>query len=218
MKLFLSGIIALTFTTNVLAQGTSLFPELQGQFSIPSTQKKEETSKMIENAVIDSSVINNETEPEKTEVKKRRFRRSQPTEELTQEQIISADPFAIQNQLENATGPSAEGNIKIQLTNLKGVLPYARDYAYCFGDLVLTNGTNQKLESLSVKLTYRDTPTIVSFSGVDKKKTQKQSLMLIGRACEDILSTPEIEVQECKMPPQSEESCKKRVQFIPPNG
>ena len=130
---------------------------------------------------------------------------------------ITADPFTVVNNMKNPADPSAEGNITVKLTNLKGVLPYARDFAYCFGDLVLTNDTNQKLESLTMELTYRDTPTIISFGAVDKKKTQKQALMLIGKACEDILSTPQVEVKSCKMPPQSEESCKRRVQFIPPN-
>ncbi len=208
IKFLLGGVIVLTFSTGVFAQGVGLFPELQGQFKTDNKNitGDEKLSKPIIEPEFDFDGRENTLKKKEDEPKQ------------TSEFDAFSDPFAVQNQIEKTTEPSGEGNVKITLTNLKGVLPYARDYAYCFGDLVLENDTNQKVEALSIKLTYRDTPTVVSFSGVDKKKTQKQSLMLIGKACEDILSTPEIEVQKCQMPPQSEESCKKRVQFIPPNG
>ena len=214
IKLFLSGIAVLSVSTFALAQGVNLFPELQGQFqkqntglSVETVQKEDAPKKLtveMEEVTLD-------------EDKKENKIPNQVAEKDKEQVTVSADPFAQQNQQEKEE-ERGEGNIEIKLTNLDGVLPYARDYSYCFGDLVLRNNTNQKLESLSIELTYRDTPTTVSFSGVAKKKTQKQALMLIGKACEDILSPPEVEITVCKMPPQSEEACKKRVQFIPPNG
>ena len=119
---------------------------------------------------------------------------------------------------EGDTGEQKEGNLRIQLQNLEGALPYARTLAYCYGDVVLTNETNQKLDQLALTLTYKDMPTQVSFGGVPKKGTQQKKIMLIGPPCEDILGTPDIEIKACKLGKQSEDACKKRVQFVQPNG
>lgn len=208
IKSFLCGVAVLVFGSTVFAQGSDLFPELQGQFESPKNNQP------IEKKILE---VEMEGEISPSPVAEQKDVPSFSNSSLNNQSSGFADPFAQQNQAKEAQEESGEGNIKITLTNLKGVLPYARDYAYCFGDLVLENDTNQKLEALSLELTYRETPTIVSFGSVDKKKTQTQALMLIGRACEDILSVPQVDVKVCKMPPQSEDMCKKRVQFIPPN-
>ena len=106
--------------------------------------------------------------------------------------------------------------IKIQLQDLKGALPYARTLAYCSGTAVLTNETKQPLKSLSLTLTYKDMPAELSYSGVQPGKSQSQSLMLIGPPCESILNMPEIDIKTCQWGSQSEDNCKKRVQFLPP--
>lgn len=207
IKLLLGTIAVVSVSGTVMAQGTDLFPELQRQFEVPAVKEKVvEPSKNELKAQQDAKTENN---------KKNDSQFSMPANNPFS---VMADPFAAQNNVEQAGESAAEGNLVIKFTEPKGVLPYARDFAYCSGELVLTNETNQKLEALSIKLTYRDTPTTISYGATEKKGQQTQSLLLIGRACEDILTEPQMDVLTCKMPPQSEESCKKRVQFIPPNG
>ena len=115
------------------------------------------------------------------------------------------------------TAERQEGNLKIELENLNGVLPYARNMAYCYGEAVLTNETNQALDSLSVTLMYKDMPAELSYGGVKPHQKQSQQIMLIGPACEVILGMPEVDIKACKLGSQSENACKKRVQFIPPS-
>lgn len=208
IKLLLGTIAVVSVSGAVMAQGTDLFPELQGQFETPAVKEK----------VVEPSKNELKAQQDNTNTVENKKNDSQFSMPASDPFSVMADPFAAQNNVEQAGEPTAEGNLVIKFTEPKGVLPYARDFAYCSGELVLTNETNQKLEALSIKLTYRDTPTTLSFGATEKKGQQKQSLLLIGRACEDILLEPQMEVLTCKMPPQSEESCKKRVQFIPPNG
>ena len=102
------------------------------------------------------------------------------------------------------------------MKDVQGTLAYARTLSYCSAKVVLTNETNQRLDALSMTLTYKDMAKDISFSGVRKKKSQTREILLIGPPCEDILNEPNIDIKVCKMGNKSEEACKKRVQFVSP--
>ena len=141
------------------------------------------------------------------------------TEEIVSDSVRGQDSIQAprRNSETASAGERQEGNLKIELQNLNGVLPYARNMAYCYGEAVLTNETNQALDSLSVTLTYKDMPADLSYGGVKPHQKQSQQIMLIGPACEIILGMPEIDIKACKLGEQPENACKKRVQFIPPS-
>lgn len=107
--------------------------------------------------------------------------------------------------------------LRIQLGGLQGVLPYARTLSYCSGTATLTNETKQPLQSLSLTLTYGDMKSELSYGGVRPNGTQSRPVMLIGPPCESFLNMPEVEVKTCRWGAQSEDACKKKVKFIPPN-
>ena len=154
--------------------------------------------------------------------------RFQPAQPTTQEQsdaqavtpAAGAQPDAVQSGAvapEQVTESAGEGNIEIHLEELNGKLALARNYSYCFADAVLENKTNVKLERLTITLSYQGSPNVLKYANVEKKGTQTQKIMMIGPECQAILSEPEIEIQECKLGQQTEDACKKKVQFIPPN-
>ena len=121
-------------------------------------------------------------------------------------------------EVEEIKGSKKDGNLKIYYDNMEGTLAYARNYSYCSADVILENNTNFPLKNLEIVLTYRDYPTSIDFSNVEKKGSQKQYLMIVGPACEDILTQPQIEIPVCQLGELNEAMCKKRVQFVPPNG
>jgi len=155
----------------------------------------------------------------------RRFARPQPTAatEVKTETATQADDPAFapttpsSEEIEEATSSRKDGNLKIHYENMKGTLAYARNYSYCSADVVLENNTNFPLENLKIVLTYRNYPSAITFKNVPKKESQKQFLMIVGPACEDILTQPQIEVPECQLGELKKELCEKRVQFTPPN-
>lgn len=108
-------------------------------------------------------------------------------------------------------------HFSIRLEKIQGTLPYARTLSYCAGTATLTNETKQPLQNLSLTLTYGDMPAELSYGGVKPNGTQSRPIMLIGPPCESFLNMPEIEVKSCRWGAQSEDACKKRVKFIPPN-
>ena len=198
-KLIFVGMAMAMMSIPVLAQELDLFPELQGQFEQIAPEPDDEAA---ENEMATGEQKKEDQEnPDKAKG------------ELTEEQMRTKQALE-----ENTTGEKHEGNLKIQLQNLNGALPYVKSLAYCYGDAVLTNETNRDLQGLSLKLTYGDMATDVNYSGVPKKKQQKQSILLIGPPCEQILGIPQMDIVSCKMKDTSEDACKKRVQFVSPNG
>ena len=113
--------------------------------------------------------------------------------------------------------PDQEKYLRIRLDDLQGVLPYARTLSYCSGTATLTNETKQPLQSLSLSLTYGDMTSELSYGGVQPNGTQSRPIMLIGPPCESFLNMPEIEIKTCRWGAHSEDACKKKVKFIPPN-
>lgn len=198
IKSLLIGTTAVLFCTSAFAQGVDLFPELEGRFqpAQPTTM-----------TTLEATPANTATSADgKTGNSLNRY--SDLAFQPAQERTVSA---------EEATGPKREGNLKLHFEDIQGTLPYARNFSYCFANLVLNNETNQRLDKLQVVLTYRDTPTTIDFSGVDKKGEQAQRFTLIGPACEDILTQPLIDVPVCKLGELQEDLCKKKVEFVPPN-
>ena len=195
-KLIFVGMAMAMMSLPVLAQELDLFPELQGQFEQMEPEPDEtETDEAV-------------TDETKTEEKKQKDSETG----LTEEQMRTKQALE-----EDTTGEKHEGNLKIQLRNMNGTLPYVKSLAYCYGDAVLTNETNRDLQSLDLKLTYGDMVTDVNYGGVPKKKQQAKKILLIGPPCEQILGMTQVDVVSCKMKDTPEDACKKRVQFVPPN-
>ena len=145
------------------------------------------------------------------------FRPAEPTR--SDEQAPAGEPDAVQSgqvSVEEVVGAKGEGNLEVSLTNLEGTLPFARNFSYCFADVVLNNKMNRRLENLTMTLVYGNEKNQITFSGVGRNKTQTQKLMMVGPGCEDILSQPQVDVQDCRLAGQTT-SCKDRVQFTPPN-
>lgn len=195
-KLIFVGMAMAMMSLPALAQELDLFPELQGQFEEVAPEPDDTET----NEAVTDGAKSGEEGQEDSETG------------LTEEQMRTKQAVE-----EDTDGEKREGNLKIQLQNMNGALPYVRSLAYCYGDAVLTNETNRDLESLNLKLTYGDMVTDVNYSGVPKKKQQKQKILLIGPPCEQILGMPKVDVVSCKMKDTTEDACKKRVQFVAPN-
>ena len=195
-KIFL-GALALTFCSGVaMAQETdTLFPELKGQFEQIAPSQTETIDLTVEQ--IDPASQSNQPSV-------------QPN---TQEKKSTTE-----GEKQTPEDEKGEGKIIIQIENVEGVLPYARTLSYCSAEAVLTNETNQRLDELSLTITYKDMPKDLSYGGVPKKRTRTQKFMLIGLPCESIKSMPQVDIKTCKLKNLSEEACKKRVQFLPPGG
>lgn len=189
-KTALLTVAILTVAIPTLAQNVDLFPELKGQFKPAFTTPKEP-------AQPDNKTM---------------------TQPIQQQNIINTQP--VQTMTPNINldvNQRREGNIKLKLKNLKGVLPYARNFSYCFADVELTNGTNQTLQELKVTLRYQGAENNLIFSGVSKGQKQIQKLMMNGPECASILTIPQMDITSCKLENQSDDACKKRVQFSGPN-
>ena len=194
-KLIWSGLCVALMGTPVLAQEIELFPELQGQFEQIAPDEPQAP----------------QVEKDKTGSEK--SARRKPKKELTEDQMSAKQ--ALEDG--DTDGQKKEGNLKIQLRNMEGALPYVRSMAYCYADAVLTNETNRTLKKLAVRLTYGDMGTDLNYGGVRKKGRQQRKILLIGPPCEQILGMPQIEITACEMENMTEDACKKRVQFVAPN-
>ena len=188
MKLLLTATALALISTTAMAQGSDLFPELDGRFAVP--QPTVTTQAETQNA---------------------------DTNALANDPAFAPTNLTTDKEVEESTGSQKDGNLKIYYDNMKGTLAYARNYSYCSADVILENNTNFPLEKLRIVLTYRNYPSSVTFTNVPKKGTQKQYLMIVGPECEDILTQPQVEVPECQLGELKKETCEKRVQFIPPN-
>lgn len=193
-KLIFSGVAVVMASLPVLAQEVDLFPELQGQFE----QVAPEPEDTVSEETAGDEVKQGDQKAGETGLTEEQMRTKQAVEK-------------------DSTGEKREGNLKIQLRDMNGALPYVKSLAYCYGDAVLTNETNQDLETLAIQLTYGDMVTDVNYSGVPKKKQQKKKILLIGPPCEQILGMPKVDIKACKMKDTTEDACKKRVQFVSPN-
>ena len=194
-KLIWGGLCVALMGTPVLAQEIELFPELQGQFEQIAPDEPQAP----------------QAEEDKTELTK-------PSKKKFQKELTE-DELSARQALENGDtdGQKKEGNLKIQLRNMEGTLPYVRTMAYCYADAVLTNETNRTLKKLAVRLTYGDMGTDLNYGGVRKKGRQQRKILLIGPPCEQILGMPQIDIKACEMENMTEDACKKRVQFVAPN-
>jgi len=196
MKKLLGCAVGVLLSTSAMAQGTELFPELEGRFQ---PAKPAEVAKPVEQDA------NGEVKPAE-----------QAGANAVQDKVVDAVQSG-KVAPEEVTEAAGEGNIEIRLEDIEGTLALARNYSYCSAKVVLENKTNLKLEKLSLDLNYQGMPNPMTFSGVEKKGQQTQPLMMIGPECEAILNEPEITIQECKLGKQTEDACKGKVQFIPPN-
>ena len=196
MKKLLGCAVGVLLPLSAMAQGADLFPELEGRF---------QPAQPVE-------AVNSE-KPEAT-------REGQPANQILGENGEKNDADVVQSGQvapEEVTESAGEGNIEIKLDEIEGTLALARNYSFCSANVVLDNKTNLKLEKLVIELTYQGMPNILEFSGVEKKRTQTQPMMMIGEECEAILNEPDVTIQECKLGKQTEDACKGKVQFIPPN-
>ena len=194
MKKLLGCAVGILLSTSALAQGTELFPELEGRFQ-PAQQAQ--TTDSVNPAGQGS---NGEAQPA--------VRVEQASVDAVQSGKVAP---------EEVTEAAGEGNIEIKLDNIEGTLALARNYSFCSAEVVLENKTNLTLEKLVIDLTYMGQPNTLKFTGVPKKSKQTQPMMMIGGECEGILNEPEITISECELGKQTEDSCKSKVQFIPPN-
>ena len=200
-KIFLGGLALVLSSGVAMAQeADGLFPELAGQFEQAPVSEE-----------VDLNVKREETSEQSN------LPIAQPDFKKEAQDPDSNIPTNRQDDKVD-TGEKAEGNLLIEIQNVNGVLPYARTLAYCSAEAVLTNNTNQRLEQLSLKITYKDMPKDLNYANVSKKKKRTQKFMLIGLPCESIKGMPDVEIKACKLKDQSEAACKKRVQFIPPSG
>ena len=213
-KIFLSG-VALTLFSGVAVAQNSLFPELEGQFQQPAVAEKPVVSgSAVEKADPETEVMDLDVAMEVEEEQKMNPPVAKPE---SQKKPAKAEDTNSQDN-EEKENEKVEGNVVIEVQNVEGVLPYARTLAYCTGEAVLTNESDTILRQLSLTITYKDMPKELSYTYVGKKKSRTQKFMLIGLPCENILGMPKVEIKTCKLGKLSEEECKKRVQFIPPQG
>ena len=183
MKKLLFGISLILFSTPVLAQTNVLFPELQGQFK--STQKSEQVQPVIteeptdipqkkvdlfasdfqedEGQVLDGfDLFEDNSLPEINDF-------SDDTT-LTDDEIPAVSE---QTEDENSTDDDGSGNLRIEIQDVYAMLPYARNMAYCKANFVLTNETNQTLDSLTLEVSYDGNTNTMTFNGVKKKEKQE---------------------------------------------
>ena len=201
-KVFLGALGVALWSGMAVAQDTdSLFPELRGQFEqAPVVEVEEE---------VDLTIEREEVGGKENPLNKKNDWRKRP---------LKDDLNKTKEKDEEEEDQKDEGRLIIQVQNVDGVLPYARTMAYCTAEAVLTNETNQLLNQLAIKATYKDMPKDLAFTNVSKKKKRTKKFMLIGLPCENIKGMPEIEITSCKLGKMSEEACKKKVQFLPPSG
>ena len=204
-KLLMCAICAL-LAPSVMAQDAGLFPELEGRFQ----QAEPETVKTTTETITVVEGIDPEAQVEETVVEEESLDKeeAQPVTDAVQTGAVAP---------EEILEPAGEGNVEIYFTDMKGTLALARNYSYCMGDVVLENKTNVKLDKLVIDLNYQGMPNMLEYSGVAKKGKQKQPLMMIGSECEAILGAPQITIKECKLGTLTEDACKAKIQFIPPN-
>ena len=206
-KIFLGGLMVMLGSGMAVAQESdTLFPELAGQFEqAPAVEPAEEVGEEI-----DLTVEQEKGGAPELPIVKPDF--NKPAQDPDSNNPTNGKDEKLD------TGEKVEGNLVIEIQNVDGVLPYARTLAYCSAEAVLTNETNQRLDQLSLTLTYKDMPKDLNYSNVSKKKKRTQKFMLIGLPCENIKGMPDVQVKTCKLGTQSEAACKKRVQVIPPSG
>lgn len=197
-KLFLIALLTFACTSTAFAEQTDLFPELKGQFK-PAVKAEPAT----ESAAQDETAKSDELKAESSD--------------STTQDETPAEPIKFDTEAQTAEAIDlGRGKISLAMENVRGTMAYARNYSYCFAEAVVRNDTTQRLDNLTITLTYGNTDTQLKFAGIDKKTQKSQKFMMVGEDCALIKSTPQFEIQTCQLGTLSSKSCQGRFQFIPP--
>ena len=226
MKKLLFGISLILFSTPILAQTNVLFPELQGQFK--PTQKSEQVQPVLTEEPantpqkkVDLFASDFQEDEEQILDGFDLFENDSLSEEndfsdnttLTDDEISAVSE---QSEDENsANNDDGSGNLRIEIQDVYAMLPYARNMAYCKANFVLTNETNQTLDSLTLEVSYDGNTNTLTFNGVKKKEKQERPFFMVGPECSAMDALPQFEIKDCKMGKLSMEACQKRVQMEP---
>ena len=90
------------------------------------------------------------------------------------------------------------------------------NFSFCTGKLKFVNTLPHTVKRIAVSLNYNGLVVDFYVRNIASKKGEKvEDLMLLGKACEHILDTPEIKINACDVEGMETEACKKKVVFIP---
>jgi len=214
-KIFLLGVCLAVST--VFAQG--LFPELEGFDSDkntvtkapPQQQKKEEVLPPIIQEPVDAvKEKGDEVFDQKTEVDL--FTAEQKAPEET---TPTVEENTATEEADEGVDSEEPAQIQIYSDNVDATITPNRNFSYCFGSIKFYNGLRRPIQNLVVVLTYGDLETKYSIRNLAPRKTQTEKITLVGTACEQLMDMPKVDVQKCQVPDMEENTCKKRVSFVP---
>ena len=137
------------------------------------------------------------------------FATSQATEEVVEEEVEAEEEEEEEEE---------EPKIIIYMEAAKSTMTPNRNFSYCFGALKFANTMKRPVQALDVVLTYGPYPSKFNVRNLVKGKEQKASLTLMGETCAHIMEMPEVQINRCVVENMEENTCKKKVEFLPLRG